>query len=239
MNLSPRQWSAIHAAQARELDRLLTDRIYAQRASQLAHYSAIGRWIPPGRGRVLEIGCGPGRYVAILAQLGHEVAGCDPIPYDTWAKFKGFPSVALLSNVRAEMLPFPDAHFDHVACMGALLYFNDPTVGLSEIHRILKPRGRLVLRTVNRWNLRTLFTGEHLDPAAPNHYAPAELAAFLSCAGFRVHRLCTYGFWPPFGDGAWWYISNCVLPLWAQSALSRLTPRPFRVSTTVFAERSP
>jgi SAM-dependent methyltransferase len=237
MNLSAARWQRIHEAQARELDALLLDREYALAMATSPHYSRIGDWITRGSGRALEIGCGPGRYVALLAHLGHEVVGCDPIKYETWDKFAQLLSVRLMADVRAESIPFPDEHFDYVACMGALLYFADAHRALREIRRVLKPGGRLVVRTVNRNNLRTLLTGKALDPSAPNQFRLDELEEFLRSAGFSVNHSEAYGFWPPIANGWWWYVSNCSLSVRSQLVLSSLTPRQVRVSMTVFAER--
>jgi SAM-dependent methyltransferase len=237
MNLSAARWQRIHEAQARELDALLHDRDYALAMAKSPHYSRIGDWIERGSGRALEIGCGPGRYVALLAHLGHEVIGCDPIKYETWVKFEPLRSVQFMAGVRAESIPFPDGHFDHVACMGALLYFADPRRALQEIRRVLKPGGRLIVRTVNRNNLKTLITRKTLDPGAPNQFNLGELEEFLRAGGFSVSHSMAYGFWPPIANGWWWYVSNCSLSVRSQLVLSSLTPRQLRVSMTVFAER--
>jgi ubiquinone/menaquinone biosynthesis C-methylase UbiE len=141
------------------------------------------------------------------------------------------------SQVYAEALPFPDAHFDHVACLAALLYFKDPAAAMTEIRRVLKPNGHLVLRTINRRNFRSLVTGKPLDPAAHNQFSPSELADFVSRSGFRVRQVRTYGFWPPFATNLWWYLSNCWVPLRIHPILSVLTPPQYRVTTTIFAER--
>jgi SAM-dependent methyltransferase len=147
--------------------------------------------------------------------------------------------VQLQDQVRAEELPFADGSYDHAACMGALLYFSDPRKAFTEIHRVMKPGGRLVIRNVNRDNLYTAVTGKKLDPASNNPYTEEELRALVQDTGFTVTNSFTYGFWPPFCIDYWWYLVNGPLPAWFQSFLARCTPRKRGVTVTVFAKRAP
>ena len=94
--------------------------------------------------KVLELGVGPGRYAALLQALGFETIGVDPIAYDSWEPLGRRGRMKFMSGIKAEALPFEDRTFDHVACMGALLYFEDPERALQEIRRVLKPGGHLV-----------------------------------------------------------------------------------------------
>jgi ubiquinone/menaquinone biosynthesis C-methylase UbiE len=45
----------------------------------------------------------------------------------------------------AAALPFPDASFERVLCVNTIYFWPDPARALREIHRVLKPGGRLVL----------------------------------------------------------------------------------------------
>jgi SAM-dependent methyltransferase len=234
--LSPEQWEAVRAFQAKEIESLATDDEFARRASLTSHYSRIGEWLSPGlKGRVLEAGCGPGRYVALLSKLGFSVVGIDPFPkFPTWKLIKSHCQVEFHDGVFSESLPFPDGSFDHVACMAALLYFRDPDRALAEFRRVLKPGGRLVMRSVNRRNLYRIVRGRHLDPAARNHYTMRELVGLLSDAGFIVHKSFSYGFYPPYLEAWWWYLVNGIISTDVQAAMSLLTPPPLRMSLTLF-----
>jgi SAM-dependent methyltransferase len=233
--LTPKQWEEVYAYQAKEIESLATDVSYARRASVLAHYSRVGEWLNPNFGRrVLEVGCGPGRYVAMLASLGFDVVGVDPVAYPTWPVIEAKRQVKFMDLVFAEALPFPDASFDHVACIAALLYFQDPTRALVEIRRVLKPGGRMVLRTVSRWNLYHLIKGQDIDPATRNRYNKEEFVKLASDSGFEVDRCFSYGFYPPIFAGRWWHLVNGIISTNTQSAISNLTPSFVRHHLVIF-----
>lgn len=186
--------------------------------------------------RVLELGCGPGKFVALLASLGYEVVGVDPSSFPDWELIKNrHHDVEFREEIVAEALPFEDRSFDHVACLGALLYFDDPARGLREMARVIRPNGHLVLRTPNRDNLYTRRTGKRLDPASRNLYTMAELQALLRENGFQVKRSFSFGFWPPFAPDLYWYVVSVWMPLSLQTRLSNLTPAHNRVNNIVFA----
>lgn len=202
------------------------------------YYTELSRWLPvPGKGRLLELGCGPGRYAALLDSLGYEVVAVDPFTFPEWAVIKAHCKVEFQTGMRAEALPYEDSSFDYVTCLNALLYFSDPKKAVSEMWRVLKPGGRLVVRTVNRTNLVREFGRRDMDPAAPNYYTEQELAELLSQSGFKVHETFAFGFFVPFATDYWWYLCNGPIPIGVQELLSELTPRRYRTSVIAFAER--
>jgi SAM-dependent methyltransferase len=221
-----------------ERQRFMDDPDYARSMSLHPFHARIGEWITPERGtKVLELGVGPGRYATLLLALGYDVVGVDPIEYPEWEAIRQRWPVALMSGVRAEALPFEDQSFDHVACMGALMYFDDPVLSLKQIWRVLKPGGHLIVRTQNRSNLYSVSTGKPLDPAAHNFYTEQELTKLLKAQGFEVSESFTWGFWPPFLHTWWWYFFNVHLSLETISKLTALTPSQYRHNVIAFARR--
>lgn len=47
-------------------------------------------------------------------------------------------------------MPFADNYFDAIICRNGVMFFNDIAVGLKEMHRVLRPAGRI---TVSAWGL--------------------------------------------------------------------------------------
>lgn len=224
-------------SQTELLSRLLFDKQYAQKCGRHPLHAKILEFISPAQGpRVLELGCGPGKYVALLCSAGFDVVAVDPYSFPSWELIQANSSARMHDKVFAESLPFADASFDQVTCLGALLYFEDPVLALAEIRRVLKPGGRMVMRTVNKNNLYTLKTGKRLDPASRQLYSMDELIALIQKSGFSVIDSFSYGFWPPAFTDIWWYLTCMWIPVWVQDRLSQWIKPENRVNNTVFAE---
>ncbi len=226
-------------AQKKEIIDLLSFK-FSQAAAQKDTFCRILPFLPAPDSKpvsVVEVGCGPGKYVAMLSALGYDVTGVDPISFPDWEIINKSSNVKLIDKVYAENLPFPDESFDHAVCLGALLYFDDPDKALQEIFRVIKPGGKVIIRTVNKNNLYTRRSGKKLDPASKNLYSLPELIAVIKKNGFIVSDSYAYGFWPAIWTDLWWYIVRVWLPIPVQDFLSNLLPAENRVNNIVFCER--
>lgn len=101
--------------------------------------------------RVLDIGCGMGQtlypFVALRGALGVGIDQADRacrVGQDFYAAHSPAARVRFVSG-RAEMLPFSSESFDIVNCGLALPYMDNARV-ISEIERVLRPGGILLLR---------------------------------------------------------------------------------------------
>lgn len=96
--------------------------------------------------RVLDAGCGMGRYLRIVAEAGAKAVGIDLSGAVTAAQESTavWPNVAL---VRGDLLrpPLADASFDHIYSLGVLDHTPDPRSAFLALSKLLKPGGRIVV----------------------------------------------------------------------------------------------
>ncbi len=107
--------------------------------------------LSPGQ-RVLEVGCGTGVFLPLLAKAvgasGH-VVGIDHAPdFVTQARQRmadlGLGDVVTIEQADGYRLPFPDASFDAAHCERVLLHLDNPGSVLREMRRVVVPGGWIV-----------------------------------------------------------------------------------------------
>lgn len=95
-------------------------------------------------GHVLDVACGTGDMVLELQKRGCSVTGVD-LSKEMMAIAKRKAPQAEYSLADVERLPFGDASFDAVTCAFGVRNFVHLEQGLSEMLRVLKPGGKMVI----------------------------------------------------------------------------------------------
>lgn len=140
----------------------------------------------------LDMGCGAGATVGLLAALGFRVTGVDPSPdllTEAVRAVAGLPAPPpRFLPGRAESLPVDDASRDLLICECVLSLLPDADAALAEAARVLKPGGALLLADVyDRLGGPASVdrSGDGCSCLAGARSAPA-LRALLERHGFRV-----------------------------------------------------
>lgn len=107
---------------------------------------------------VLDLGCGEGRFCRMMSPHANRVVGLDP----TQELLQQAVSLGVAEYVlgHAEALPFPDSSFDLVVCYLVLLDIEDAQTALSEVVRVLRPGGTLLIAEMCSWATASLKKGD-------------------------------------------------------------------------------
>jgi 2-polyprenyl-3-methyl-5-hydroxy-6-metoxy-1,4-benzoquinol methylase len=111
-------------------------------ADSLAHIQRFG-----GAGRLLDVGCHVGTFLAVAEQSGFTVAGVEP---SAWA------SQIARSRIRGEVhrgavedAPLPEGGYDVVTLWDVIEHLPDPALDVRAIHGALRPGGLFAVSTMD------------------------------------------------------------------------------------------
>lgn len=118
---------------------------------------------------VLEVGSGPGRLAVLMAQLSPtiRVIGVDISPSMVERAARRATEAGLSERVEFKVgdvadLRFPNGHFDTVVSTLSLHHWADPSHGLAEIWRVLKPGGEAHIYDLSAWLWMHAYIREEL-----------------------------------------------------------------------------
>jgi len=150
---------------------------------------------PNPAGLYLDIGCGTGNYTIALNNMGLKIYGVDPSE-----KMLAIAS-AQNQNINwvlgsAENMPVEDNQFNGVVATLTIHHWHNLTKAFSEIQRVLKPKGKIVIYT---------STPEQMKGYWLNYYFPNMLAdsimqmpplklieSALNLSGFKIAKTDNY-----------------------------------------------
>ncbi len=166
---------------------------------------------------LLDVGCGPGGWLAPLARVNARVVGIDRDDgvLDMARGRLGDAHNVEIRKMPAEKLDFADETFDAVTCFTVLPYLDQPRA-IAEMARVLRRDGRLVLGTVGfgyyarhvvegirheqldaiRYGLDPILVaggraiaGAKVAPASLKSWSPRAVRRLLESHGFEVDRV--------------------------------------------------
>jgi SAM-dependent methyltransferase len=144
-------------------------------------------WLGTGL-RILDAGCGPGGNGAWLGRHGR-VVGVDLVR-DALEFVRERRRTTIPVQASAERLPFQDQTFDVAVAVTLLYTVHDDVVTVSELARVLRPGGAVLILEPAFESLRR----EHdVTVHALRRYRRGELAGLVERAGLAVRR-ATYAY---------------------------------------------
>jgi phosphatidylethanolamine/phosphatidyl-N-methylethanolamine N-methyltransferase len=196
---------------------LVVERFKPYRALEHEVLDLVELAVPRGVGRrsvrILDIGCGPGTFTAMLGAAGFSALGIDrytPL-LDVARETRRSRGLTNVSFSRLDLDAFADGEFDQVVSIHALYVHPEPERTLAHAARVLKPGGHAVfVNHVSRYALRrTFFTAARRRgwlyalgtlrwlvpnrlfetvrrPVGPHYWDEAQLATRFVEAGFTV-----------------------------------------------------
>lgn len=167
------------------------------------------------KGRLLDIGCATGDFLAAMRRQEWEVYGVEPVKSAAQEAQRRLGEKIFHGVL--EDASFPDAYFDVVTLWDVLEHLHDPVSSLSEIHRILSPEGLMVLGVPHLASFDAALFGRYwIGWDAPRHLYAFDsdvLKVLLSNAGFISHdRNCFYGGYGAFYLSLRFYLEEKVEP---------------------------
>ncbi|HVE51945.1 MAG TPA: class I SAM-dependent methyltransferase [Ramlibacter sp.] len=144
--------------------------------------------------RVLDAGCGMGRFAEVCIEAGAEVHAIDlSTAVEAAARNLGHHPNATFYQADIMNLPFADGTFDVVYSIGVLHHTPDTRRAFLSLTRLVKPGGVIVIWVYSTM-LRRMFGGEVLRLVTPRLAKPLLLAASkIAVPLYYVHRLPLIG----------------------------------------------
>lgn len=167
---------------------------FEERFKESYKVSALARAGLSG-GRVLDVGCGRGEFLAILRARGFEVFGLEP-GEEAARRGRGEYGLDITCGLLGEV-DLPEAGYDAVTLWHVLEHLPDPRGALGHISRALRPGGLVFIAVPDFGSWQAgVFGPDWFCVDAPRHlthFTKGTLASMLDRSGFSTPEFHTGG----------------------------------------------
>lgn len=152
--------------------------------------AVVKRLLPAGR--VLEIGCGEGRFLAAFEPDLYVVAGIEPREEEALLARERLRAAGARGGIVSGEIStsrLPCESYDLVALFGYLARCQSPRATLMEVSRVLRPGGHVIIETPSLASLTARLRGSSWpplrDPTADYFFTRATLRRLTTSCGFE------------------------------------------------------
>lgn len=155
-------------------------------------FGEVARWLArlrPGRGRLLDIGCGSGELLEALREDGWRVSGVEPSARS--AEIARAQRGLDVQTAAFDDAALPEASYNAVVFAAVLEHLHDPLAALARARRLLAPDGLVAVLFLPRYDApqARLFGPRWIGLDLPRHLYQFETNTFAAVArkaGLRV-----------------------------------------------------
>jgi SAM-dependent methyltransferase len=150
--------------------------------------------IDPGRRRILDVGCGDGRFLSLLREFGSEEWELEGIDIDADAALKCAAKGFATHVSRVEDFDSGAESYDGVIMLQLIEHVDDPGAICDRVFALLRPGGCFIIETPNPAGLdyrifRRSWWGHYHFPRHWNLFSTPALRRLLEKRGFEVERI--------------------------------------------------
>ena len=139
---------------------------------------------PPADAAVLEIGCGTGHNLAMLAGFGH----VDGLELDDEARALSEKRLgrSVMRSPLPELSEVPDRHYDLVGAFDVIEHIDDDAAALASIATKLKPGGKFVMTVpAHQW----MWTAHDVVNHHKRRYSKGRLKALIERSPMKLDKI--------------------------------------------------
>lgn len=155
------------------------DLLRDKEASLQAKFDKVKNF-PPGR--LLDIGCQKGEFLFFMQQKGWKCKGVDFSP-----KLPNIFGLDIFYG-NLEEANFPSNYFDLITLWAVFEHVYHPREMLSEIYRLLRPSGKIVLLVTNINSIPGRFLRHDDVPRHTTMFSKRTIAKMLRLKGFKINK---------------------------------------------------
>ncbi len=173
-------------------------------------WPVLKKLLPEGKKTFLDFGCGKGIITQRILRIrpGYALFGAD-ISQHALAYAKRRIKQGTFRRVAADQhIPYKDNFFDVVLASDVLEHIYDTKTALSELARVLKPGGELIITVPYNGKLKMVIAvligfEFYFDPMSPHirHFSPKTLTSSVTENGLSVTKIGYYGRFYPLSRG--------------------------------------